>query len=291
MRPSHAAPSPRPARRLRRAWLLAALLIALPGLAQAWGKPAHRLVAGLAEAQLRPSARAEATRLLATEGAAHLAEVSGWADEVRKAGGERARDTRRWHFVNFDRDSCEYAPARDCPDGDCIVAAINRQFLRLADRQLPDAERAEALKFLVHLVADVHQPLHATPRSLRGGLDFQVEWRGKGRNLHLLWDLSVLDRALEASSLDEAGYLRYLQAQPALPADPTRRSDRRAADWAQESCRVIAGDAITPRRHAISDAWLDARRARMDRQLRVAGARLADMLNFALDPARTATTR
>jgi hypothetical protein len=80
------------------------------------------------------------------------------------------------------------------------------------------------------LVADVHQPLAPRRRgALRGGLDFQVEWRGKGRNLHLLWDLSVLDRALEASSLDEAGYLRYLQAQPALPR--TRRGAPTGRRW------------------------------------------------------------
>ena len=282
MRPSPAAPTA-----LLPACLLAlaVLLAGAPAPARAWGKPAHRLVAGVAEARLRPGARAEVARLLALDGATHLAEVSAWADEVRAAGGAQSRDTRRWHFVNFGGPGCEYAPARDCPDGDCIVAAINRQYLRLADRRLPEAERAEALKWLVHLVGDVHQPLHATPRALRGGLDFQVEWRGKGRNLHLFWDLSVLDRALEASALDEAGYLRQLQAQPPLPADRTQASDRAAADWAQESCRLIAAESLQPPRHALGDDYPDAHRARLDAQLRRAGARLAGMLNSALDPA------
>jgi hypothetical protein len=267
------------------------LLCVLPGAALAWGKPAHRLVAGLAEAQLRPAARAEAARQQAPEGAAHLAEVSGWADDVRQAGGPQARDTRRWHFVNFDLPGCDYAPARDCPEGDCVVAAINRQRARLADRRLSDAERAEALKYLVHLVADVHQPLHATPRALRGGLDFQVGWHGKGRNLHSVWDALLLDRAMQVSALDEPGYLQLLQSQPPLPPDPTRGSDRPATDWAQESCRVIEADAIQPPTHVIGDDYLDAHRARMDRQLRVAGARLAGVLNFALDPARSSATR
>ena len=288
MRPTPAAPTS----------LLPACLVALAVLlagtcapAWAWGKPAHRLVAGLAEAPLRPAARAEAARLLATEGAAHLSEVSDWADEVREAGGARARDTRRWHFVNFDSAGCEYAPARDCPDGDCIVAAINHQFGRLADRRLPDGERTEALKFLVHLVADVHQPLHATPKSLRGGLNVQVQARGKGGNLHALWDATLLERARDASSLDERGYLRHLQAQSPLPADPTRASDRRVAEWAQESCRVIDADALRPAGRVLADADLDARRARLDLQLRLAGARLADMLNSALDPAEPAASR
>jgi hypothetical protein len=224
-------------------------------------------------------------RLLATGGAAHLAEVSSWADELREAGGAQARDTRRWHFVNFDLAGCEYAPARDCPQGDCIVAAINSQFGRLADRRLPDAERAEALKFLVHLVADVHQPLHATPRALRGGLNEQVEWRGEGKNLHIAWDAWMLERALQATALDEGGYLRRLQQAPPLPTDPTRHSDRPVVDWAQASCRVIEAEALRPGRHKLGDDYFDSHRARMDLQLRLAGTRLARMLNLALDPA------
>lgn len=285
MRPKPAALTDLLAPRLPRGALLALLVLCLPGPVLAWGKPAHRVAAGLAEAQLRPVARAESARLLAAEGATSLAEVSGWADDVRRAGGERSRDTRRWHFVNFGSTGCEYAPARDCPGGDCLVAAINLQARRLADRHLPDAERAEALKFLVHLVADAHQPLHATTRALRGGLNVQVQWRGKGHNLHSLWDARLFERAREQSGLDEAGYLRRLQSLPPLPADPTRRSDRAAADWVQESCRVIAQERILPGAHVVGDDYLDAHRARMDQQLRIAGARLADVLNFALDPA------
>ena len=101
MRHALAAPTP-----LLPALLLSALLAACPAPAQAWGKPAHRLVADLAEAGLQPRARAEAARLLAPEGAAHLADVASWADELRKAGGEQARDTRRWHFVNFSGPGC-----------------------------------------------------------------------------------------------------------------------------------------------------------------------------------------
>lgn len=287
MRPSPADPT-RPFRPCLLALL--ALLMAMPVAALAWGKPAHRLVAGLAEARLRPAARSEALRLLAGEGATSLADISDWADEIRKDGGSRARSTRRWHFVNFGAGNCEYAPARDCPNGDCVVAAINREFERLADRRQLDAERAEALKFLVHLVADVHQPLHASPIDDKGGQDFQVGWHGKGRNLHSVWDALIVDRAMQVQALDEAAYLRQLQAQPPLPPDPTRRSDQPAVDWAQESCRVVRDEGIYPPAHVIGDDYLDAQRARAEGRLRLAGARLADMLNLALDPARPAAT-
>jgi len=267
------------------ALLLLAVALASPPAA-AWGRPAHRVVAQLAQAQLRPGARAEAERLLAGEPEPSLSGVSDWADEVREEGGAAARRSKRWHYLDFRGGpaGCEYVPARDCPDGDCVVAAINREFSRLADRRRPDAERAEALKYLVHFVADVHQPLHATPMPDKGGLDFQVAWHGKGRNLHGVWDALILDRALDAVDRDEAAYVRSLQARPPLPPDPTRGSGRAAAEWAQESCRVVRDGALYPASHVLGDDYLDAHRAQVEERLRLAGARLADMLNFALDP-------
>lgn len=270
---------------------LMALLVAVAGVlaptpAAAWGPPAHRVVAALAEAQLRPAVRAEVARLLATEPSPHLADIANWADEEREAGSAIGRASRPWHYVNFGAGGCEYVPARDCPDGNCVVAAINRQFLRLADRRRGDAERLEALKFLVHLIGDVHQPLHASPVPDRGGQDFQIAWHGKGRNLHTVWDGLIVDRAMQRQGLDEAGYERRLQSLGSLPPDLTRHSDRPAVDWAQESCHVVLEGGIYPATHVLGDDYLDAHREQAELRLRQAGARLADMLNFALDPAR-----
>jgi hypothetical protein len=264
------------------AFAFAAALVAPP--AGAWGRPAHRVVAELAQAQLRPGARVEVERLLAAEPEPTLAGVSAWADELRQEGGEAGKRSKRWHYVDFGGPDCEYVPARDCPDGDCVVAAINREFLRLSDRRRPDAERAEALKYLVHFVGDVHQPLHASPVPDKGGLQFQVSWKGEGDNLHKVWDVRVLRGALAVSKLDEASYVRSLQAQSPLPADPTRRSDRPAVDWAQESCRVVRDGGVYPSSHVLGDDYALAHRAQMETQLRRAGSRLASVLNSALDP-------
>jgi len=265
-----------------------AALFAAPA-AWAWGDRAHRVVALLAQPQLRPAAAAEVARLLAGEPDPTLPGISGWADTVREDGGKAGRRTRRWHYGDFHGDppGCDFQPARDCPDGECVVLAINREFLALSDRRRPDAERAEALKYLVHLVADVHQPLHASPVPDKGGLDFQLTWQGKGDNLHLLWDYGLIDREMQREGVDEAGYVHALQARPPLPADPTRRSDRPAVEWAQESCRVVRDGALYPSTHVLGDEYLDAHRAQMEERLRLAGARLADMLNFALDPRKT----
>ncbi len=259
------------------------LLALLPGLAFAWGAPGHRIIASRAEAQLRPAALAEARRLLAMDGAAHLSDVANWADEQRDSNAPGSADTRRWHYVNFN-DECDYVPPRDCPDGQCVIAAINRQFLVLGDRRRPDPERRDALKYLVHFVGDAHQPLHASPLHDKGGNDYQVSVNGEGSNLHQVWDSRLLKRAMSLAGRDEDGYVVLLSTLPTLPPDPTHQSDRQAVDWALESCRIVRDGNLYPKGHAMGDDYLDAHREQMQQRLRLAGDRLAGMLNDALDP-------
>ncbi|MBP8097819.1 MAG: S1/P1 nuclease [Arenimonas sp.] len=262
-----------------RTFFVSLLLFSFAPLAMAWGPQGHQTVAELAELQLRPPARAEVARLLADEPMPTLAAVSSWADEVRADKSQAVR-TSGWHFINFKGGDCGYAPARDCPDGNCVIAAINRNFLALADRNRPDSERRDALKFLVHFVADVHQPLHASPKDDEGGNEFQVSYQGKGSNLHKVWDSLILRH----DARSPADYADALNRRPPLPADPTRQSDRPAVDWAVESCHLVESGGIYPPGHVISDDYLNAHRAQAELRLRQAGSRLADMLNFALAP-------
>ena len=91
---------------------------------------------------------------------------ASWADELRYADPERFKATSRWHYINAKGGGCDFDPARDCPDGDCVTGALDRQLAILADRKQPLAARRDALKFVVHLVGDEHQPMHAgTPAS------------------------------------------------------------------------------------------------------------------------------
>lgn len=260
-------------------FLVILLLFSFAPHATAWGPQGHQTVAELAELQLRPAARAEVARLLAGEPMPSLAAVSNWADEVR-ADKTPAVRTSGWHFVNFKGGDCNYAPTRDCPDGNCVIAAINRNFLALADRNRPDSERRDALKFLVHFVADVHQPLHASPIDDKGGNEFQVSFQGEGSNLHKVWDSLILQH----DARSPGDYADALDRGPPLPADPTRRSDRPAVDWAVESCRLVADGGIYPPDRVITNDYLNAHRAQVELRLRQAGSRLADMLNFALAP-------
>lgn len=257
---------------------LLGLLLAFPTIAGAWGAHGHRIVGHLATAELSPAARAGVARLLAGEADPTLAGVATWADELRDTDPVLEKATARWHFINFPRDQCQYVPPRDCPDGKCVVAAINRNFLILSDRGRSDAERRQALKFLVHFVGDVHQPLHAGDRPDRGGNDYQVNYRGEGWNLHSVWDKLIV----RSRGLEPVAYAAALRRQPPLPRDPTRTSQTPALDWTLESCRLVQRGGLYPAKHVIDDAYLAAHRPLVEQRLRQAGSRLAAMLNYAL---------
>src|SRR5690606_30640415 len=143
------------------ALVAAPLLLALAPAAFGWSALGHRLTGELAERHLDPVASAEVARLLAGEDDPSLSGVAYWADALRNADPPRFKQTSSWHYVNYPRDRCEYEPARDCKDGNCVIGAIQAQQAILADRSQPEAARRDALKFLVHFVGDAHQPMHA----------------------------------------------------------------------------------------------------------------------------------
>ncbi|HTD28714.1 MAG TPA: S1/P1 nuclease [Xanthomonadaceae bacterium] len=255
--------------------LLVALL--LPALALAWGPEGHRVVGELAQRQLDPQATAAVADLLRGEPEPTLAGVSNWADELRASDPDFAKRTSRWHYVNFRSSDCDYVPARDCPGGNCVIAAIDGQLRVLGDRTQPRERRVQALKFVVHFIGDVHQPFHAGGHEDRGGNDFQISYSGQGSNLHAVWDSLIL----EHQAPSPAAYATRIQRVSAASAD--LRIDADAPQrWAQESCRSIDANALYPPTHTIDDAYLAAHRPLAEQRLRLAGARLAAELNAVL---------
>jgi hypothetical protein len=161
------------------------VLLALTGPALAWGSEGHRVVAEIAEQYLEPATARQVRGLLAIENATTLAQVATWADDIRA----QRRETARWHFVDIPihppaGTPAAYDAARDCPRSDCIVAAIERFEGVLRDRSAPPRERLKALKFIVHFVADIDQPLHCADDGDRGGNDIRLIFRGRHTNLH-----------------------------------------------------------------------------------------------------------
>lgn len=252
----------------RRAGLRATVLaMALtPSAALPWGAEGHRLVAELAQARLGPAALAEVQRLLALEPGATMASISTWADEVRTP------TTAAWHYLNFARDAqCTYAAERQCIQGSCVVVATERQLQVLADRTATDEARLKALKWVVHLVADNHQPLHAGFADDRGGNSSQVQAYGRGSNLHSVWDSGLVR--------EWPGGLPALRA--AMEAEP-QAEQAGPALWAEESCRVVADPAFYPEGPTVGPEYGTRWSSKLVRQLAAAGQRLAAALESAL---------
>jgi hypothetical protein len=256
------------------AGLFALLLGVTPNTARAWGSQGHQVVANLAQAQLSAKAKREVNRLLALEPGQTMASISGWADEHRSPA------TAAWHYVNFPKNSCSYSAERDCPDGQCVVAAIDRQRDILASK-VTDEVRLRALKYLVHLVADVHQPLHAGYAEDRGGNSYQLQAFMRGTNLHAFWD-SGLIRALDqdtevitARLLDSGTRNKISAAANGSPATST------AVRAAEESCRIVGLPDFYPGR-LVDRAYVQRFTPLMEQRLKQAGTRLAAELNKAL---------
>jgi hypothetical protein len=249
----------------------------LPDLdAARWGRIGHRTVARLAASQLSPAARAEVRRLL---GSASLAEISTWADEVREARPE----TGPWHYVNIPVTDSVYRPDRHCPSS-CVVSAAEAQLAILRDRRQSRERRAEALKFVVHVIGDLHMPLHAGDRGDRGGNDVVVWYQFRRTNLHSLWDTRMIEARGPGEDQMVSALERRVRAHPALEAIRVGT----IADWTLES-HDLARDLVY--RHLspwlfITEGYVDRAMPAIEEQLMRAGVRLARVLNETLSRER-----
>lgn len=250
-----------------------------PAPANAWGAQGHRLVAALAWEDMSAPARAEADRLLALEPGATLPGIAAWADELRGSDPDLGRRSARWHYVNIGEADCHYHAATACPDGDCVVGAIDEQARILADRSRPEAERLQALKFVVHFVGDVHQPLHAGYGHDKGGNTVQVNVDGQGSNLHRLWDSGLLN----TRGLDDQEYQARLALLPlAVPDRPALPPA--SAQWAEQSCSIAVADGFYPDGARIDAGYVGYWLPRAEEQLRRGGIELARLLDATLAP-------
>ena len=130
-----------------------------------WGRDGHRIVGEIATHHLPPEAKAGVLALL---GDHTLIDVGSWADEVR------SQSAYRWsaplHYANVEPGNEEFNLERDCPEKGCVVSAIIKYTKVRGDRDAGTADRTEALKFLVHFVEDIHQPMHVSHARDRGSL-------------------------------------------------------------------------------------------------------------------------
>lgn len=152
----------------------------------AWGQTGHRVVGHIAQQYLDPVVATKVATLLDGR---KLSMVANWCDHIKSF--DQHKHTFWWHFINLE-DGLKYDQAKHNKNGD-IVEAIERFSKILSNDQLDHAARQEALKWLVHLLGDIHQPLHAGYAKDQGGNLIQVKWFNQPSNLHEVWDSGIID--------------------------------------------------------------------------------------------------
>lgn len=287
--------------------MMAAVVISAPAFA--WGPEGHAIVADIAEAHLTPAAASEVHQLLGLEGDQHMDDISSWADANRK----KLKGTGSWHYVDIPLHATGYDAARDCHNDDCAVAKIVSFTHLLGDTSASPAKRLLALKWVVHLVGDIHQPLHAEDDNDKGGNTVQLQYFGKGTNLHATWDSWIIEHALDLHmgpnySIDHPQVLRAAfkldasvtpqeRAQWA-PKDMTKDLRSTVIAWANQShalARDVAyADLPAKRKAGWSESYQKKTWPVVRTQLQRGGVRLAALLNQTLTagaklPAKAAT--
>jgi len=261
--------------RSRRVGVLAALAaLVMVGPAWGWGRLGHRVAGRIAEDRLTPAARQAVRGLL--EPGESLADVSSWADDYRRDH----RETSTWHYVNVPITEAKYDPRFAAKEGG-VVGKVEDFRKILADPTVPRGDRQKALKFLVHFVQDMHQPVHIGHRNDKGGNDLQVRFFGEGSNLHRVWDSGLLERA----NRSEAEWVERLEAgiTPELAAAWSKEGPPDWADESLEAARVAyrnpPADGELKGGAKLGQPYLDANLPTAERRVTQAGVRLAAILN------------
>jgi S1/P1 Nuclease len=283
------------------------LCVTASSQARAWGDEGHEVIGLIAEHYLEPGVRARVLEILRDDDTGlvehDMPHESTWADKYRDSDrdGDKRRylGTRDWHFVDLEitgldvsracygrRPLAAGVPVSVGPAEDCIIDKIDQFYAELENPATPPAERRVALQFLLHLVGDLHQPLHASDDHDQGGNRKLVSAEGMElNNLHHDWDVEFV-RRLGASDSDIANKL----IAHITEAERARWSSGTPLDWALETYAVSKQHAyaLLPApsggsRYELSQAYVeDATRVTAE-QLSKAGVRLASMLNHALE--------
>ncbi|MGB2676586.1 MAG: S1/P1 nuclease [Candidatus Acidiferrum sp.] len=313
--------------------LIGAAILLLLGMAAgtpqavAWGCKGHQTVALIAERHLTPEARHLVEKLLEENpidpqvkrycgSSIHdlLADGSTWPDDVRNE-----RNNGTWHYIDIPRGAPRHPLEEYCGAQGCVTKAISEQWAVLKDSHAEPRKRAEALRYVVHFVADLHMPLHASTNNDLGGNCVPVHYLRRGPhqshdsfspNLHAIWDTAILERDMEGA--DPAEFADYLEQSFSSELEQWQKAGIHIADWTWEShdlAESVAYAELQPKVpveapvsvHSCADdnhvgerlfqmqltanqAYQDAAAAVVEKRLAQAGLRLAMILNDAAKP-------
>lgn len=225
----------------------------------------HKMVAAAAWQQLTPFAKQSVERLLGV-GEEHFIKASVWADHIKS--NEDFNYLKPLHYVNMPKSASNYVKSRDCQKNKCVVEAI-KDFSRIA-KTGSEKERTLALRMLIHLIADVHQPLHAGLYEDRGGNWYEIKYQGKSVSLHRFWDNQLVKRF-------DKGVRSGAQK---IQANQTNISGANPVAWAEESHAITVKSVyLAAENQPLSEEYLVMADSIMQQQLNRASQRLAMWLN------------
>ncbi len=231
-----------------------------------WGQNGHRIVGDIAANYLTPEAREAVDSIL---GPTSMAIASTWMDRIKS---DPAYDhTHDWHWVTIPNNKT-YAETEKNPNGD-LINSLRTIIHELKSQSLSAEEETKKLKMLIHLMGDIHQPLHVGNGKDRGGNETKVEWFYDESNLHRVWDTEMIDDTK----------LSYTEFSTAIN-HPTEEQinkwqDSKVIDWARESKQLRDQVYDLPEDHQIGYEYQYKNRDLLDRRLLKAGVRLAGVLN------------
>lgn len=242
------------------------IFILLSVQAMAWGPIGHRIVGLIAEKHLSGKARKNIERILKNE---TLAEVSNFMDFIKSDKTKRHMDP--WHYMTIPEGKT-YAEVGTPEEGD-VYATINRLVSELNSKSFTDGDEAFALKCLVHLIGDVHQPLHVGNGNDRGGNDVELEFFWSSSNLHRVWDSGIIDE-------QKYSYTEYV----AWINHPTKDQiiewqSASVMDWVLESRECHGQVYDLPDNMKINYRYIYDNQELLNKRLLQAGVRLAGVLN------------
>ena len=274
--------------------VLISLVVNVPDSA-AWGPQGHSVIGLIADGHLKP----EVKELIAKKfNINSLADVATWADRTRK----KRKEESSWHYTNIEEGEWTYNAERDCLDGACVTEKIHEFSGILRSTSLRERKK-DALKFLVHFVGDVHQPLHLGNLKDRGGGTLRFLYKGKDVSLHYLWDGGLIDWDGEPPQVNERRHTPPPKARSLFPPGVARESLLKYAarlngrvseeevsawslstvsDWANESRSLALKVAYRVDKGGLSKAYIKRGREVINLRLTQAGVRLAHLLNTIL---------
>jgi hypothetical protein len=228
----------------------------------AWSKEGHHIICAISRQYMGNQARDSIQQYLGNQS---LEEASVWMDEARRQPGQSYLNS--WHYINIEKDQT-YVQDKKPNLINRLQLAIYNLKNKLGDFQTKQFN----LKVLVHLIGDLHQPLHVGYGSDRGGNDTKVNFLGKETNLHKLWDEDMI----HSQRIDFQMCMKHNAELPDFKNESY--NDKQIVNWAMES-RSLLGSVYTTGNGLLSSDYLKNNLPLLELQLLKAGRRLAVLLN------------